>query len=129
MLVGPSIHSDIRNKYFKLNITGLKMPTERKQFSWLFWFIYYSQKLYCTCLELTIIPCAVVGPRAKLFKLFPRIFKKSTSMASVCFLFANRLVSNCALTVTDKRTEARLRGIKQKKMEITTPSLVSVLCF
>ena len=29
-------HSDIRNKYFKLNITGLKIPTDSRQASWLF---------------------------------------------------------------------------------------------
>ena len=29
-------HANFRNKYFKLNITGLKIPTGRRQASWLF---------------------------------------------------------------------------------------------
>ena len=28
--------SDIRDKYFKLDISGLKIPTDRRQASWLF---------------------------------------------------------------------------------------------
>ena len=29
-------HKNITNKYFKVNITGLKIPTDRRQASWLF---------------------------------------------------------------------------------------------
>ena len=29
-------HSNITNKYFKVNISGLKIPTDRRQASWLF---------------------------------------------------------------------------------------------
>ena len=43
--------------------------------------------------------------------------------------FNNRLVSNYALKFTNKRTEAGLRGIKQKKMEVIPLRLLSVLSF
>lgn len=53
----------------------------------------------------------------KKLKLYPRN----------TMLDRNRLVSNYTLMVTDKRTDTRLRRIKQKKVEITFLSLVSVL--
>ena len=33
--VGGAEHTNIRNKCFKVNITGLKIPTDRRQASWL----------------------------------------------------------------------------------------------
>ena len=41
----------------------------------------------------------------------------------------NRLVSNYPLMVTNKRTETRLRGIKQTEIEIIPFTLVSFILF